>query len=84
MNSAKLNNFLISVPYQPRLDWQMWFAALTTYHDHPWVVSTAYRLLEGEKTVLRLLDIKRLPFTKPPKYLRASLYIYRYTAWSQR
>ncbi|KAK6644938.1 hypothetical protein RUM43_001214 [Polyplax serrata] len=72
------------VPYQPRLDWQMWFAALGTYHQNPWLMSTAYKILDGEKSVIQLLDTKRLPFTKAPKYIKATLYHYHYTPWSQR
>ena len=43
----KLVSFI--VPHQPRLDWQMWFAALATYEQNPWFVSFIYRLLEGQK-----------------------------------
>ena len=36
-----------AAPYQPRLDWQMWFAALGDYRTNPWFVAFAERLLEG-------------------------------------
>ncbi|ODN03967.1 Lipase maturation factor 2 [Orchesella cincta] len=65
-------------PYQPRLDWQMWFAALSEYHDNPWMLSLTYRLLQGEKSVLNLIDDTRAP-SKPPKYIRSSLYHYHFT-----
>lgn len=65
-------------PYQPRLDWQMWFAALSEYHDNPWMLSLTYRLLQGEKSVLNLIDESRAP-SKPPKYIRASLYHYHFS-----
>ncbi|XP_067008786.1 lipase maturation factor 2 isoform X2 [Anabrus simplex] len=72
-------------PHQPRLDWQMWFAALGTYHQNPWIMSLAYRLLHGQQEVLHLLDVSKNPFpNKPPKYVKASLYHYHYTPWSQR
>nr|CAD7433739.1 unnamed protein product [Timema monikensis] len=72
-------------PHQPRLDWQMWFAALGTYHQNPWLMSLTYRLLTGQKEVLNLLDTARNPFpVKPPKYIKANLYHYHYTPWSQR
>ncbi|XP_014250285.1 lipase maturation factor 2-like [Cimex lectularius] len=72
-------------PHQPRLDWQMWFAALGTYHQNPWIMSLAYRLLTGQQEVLNLLDNTRNPFSSaPPKYVRAFLYHYHYTPWSQR
>jgi len=35
-------------PLQPRLDWQMWFAALSSFHDNPWFLNLAIRLLQGE------------------------------------
>lgn len=72
-------------PYQPRLDWQMWFAALGTYHQNPWLMSLTYRLLSGQPEVLQLLDTSRNPFpNKPPRYIKASLYHYRYTTWEER
>src|SRR5439155_421489 len=42
-------------PHQPRLDWQMWFAALESCEENPWLVSFLGRLLQGEPAVLRLL-----------------------------
>lgn len=74
-----------SAPHQPRLDWQMWFAALGTYHQNPWLMSLTYRILTDQKEVLALMDQEHNPFkNQPPKYLRASLYHYHYTTWSQR
>ncbi|KAF4533557.1 hypothetical protein B566_EDAN001043 [Ephemera danica] len=66
---GNLNSSLpIVAPHQPRLDWQMWFAALSTYHTNPWIVSLAYRLLQGQPEVLRLLDEAHNPFPlNPPK-----------------
>lgn len=72
-------------PHQPRLDWQMWFAALGTYHQNPWLMSLTYRLLNNQPEVLVLMDQAHNPFpNKPPKYIRASLYKYHYTSWTQR
>ncbi|GFT50547.1 lipase maturation factor 2 [Nephila pilipes] len=72
----------VLIPHQPRLDWQIWFAALGTYEHNPWFVSFVYRLLDGDKDVLKLLDTERLPFppNKPPKYIRAILYKYSFTS----
>jgi hypothetical protein len=68
-------------PHQPRLDWQMWFAALGTCEENPWFVAFLDRLLEGSPAVERLL--LRNPFPKhPPRYIRAVLYDYRFQAWS--
>src|SRR6185436_20025803 len=47
-------------PLHPRLDWQMWFAALGRYEEEPWVRNFCVRLLEGSPDVLRLLE--RDPF----------------------
>jgi hypothetical protein len=65
-------------PHQPRLDWQMWFAALSNARETFWFVSFVHRLLEGSPEVLRLLASD--PFDGlPPKYIRAELYDYRFT-----
>lgn len=64
-------------PHQPRLDWQMWFAALDPFPP-AWFVSLLERLLEGSPDVLGLLE--RSPFhDRPPRYVRAVLYRYRMT-----
>ncbi|XP_012062776.1 PREDICTED: lipase maturation factor 2-like [Atta cephalotes] len=82
---GNVNNSLPFVaPHQPRLDWQMWFAALGTYQQNPWLMSLAYRLLTGQPEVLALMNTVENPFRdRPPKYVRASLYHYHYTPWSQ-
>lgn len=69
------------IPHQPRLDWQMWFAALGSYNHNPWFVSLVYRLLDGQSEVLDLMDRSRLPFppNNPPKFIRAILYKYTFT-----
>jgi uncharacterized membrane protein YphA (DoxX/SURF4 family) len=65
-------------PYQPRLDWQMWFAALDQARDNPWFLHFEYGLLRNSPPILALLDSN--PFPKdPPKYIRALLYEYRFT-----
>src|ERR1035438_9903164 len=48
-------------PYQPRLDWQMWFAALGNYQQNPWFVNLALRLLEGSPEVTALLASNPFP-----------------------
>jgi len=70
-------------PHQPRLDWQMWFAALSSYRDNPWFVNFCVRLLEGAPAVLALL--KDNPFPEhPPRYVRAMLYRYEFTNSDER
>lgn len=73
----------IVAPQQPRLDWQMWFAALSDFRNNPWFLNLAFRLLQGEPTVLKLLANN--PFPKgPPQYIRARLYDYSFTNESER
>ena len=69
-------------PYQPRLDWQMWFAALGDYQQNVWMGGLLYRLLTGSPAVTKLLDPP--PFQKPPRYMRALLYEYRFTTPHER
>ncbi|HEY7114803.1 MAG TPA: lipase maturation factor family protein [Thermoanaerobaculia bacterium] len=65
-------------PHQPRLDWQMWFAALDSAERNPWILALVARLLEGSPPVLRLLRAD--PFGgRPPRYIRAVLYDYHFT-----
>ncbi len=65
-------------PHQPRLDWQMWFAALDRFDAQPWFQALCVRLLEGSPPVLRLLASD--PFQgRPPRYLRAVLYRYHFS-----
>jgi predicted DCC family thiol-disulfide oxidoreductase YuxK len=68
---------LWNIPHQPRLDWQMWFAALGSLRENPWTISLMRRLLEGSPPVLALMDSN--PFAdQPPRYVRARLYDYRF------
>ncbi|VDO64722.1 unnamed protein product [Schistosoma curassoni] len=67
----------VVIPHQPRLDWQMWFAALTNYRNHPWLMNLVYRLLNQQTEVLELLDPSSVP--NNPKYIRAHLYTYHFT-----
>ncbi|XP_077120447.1 lipase maturation factor 2 [Ranitomeya variabilis] len=76
----------IITPHQPRLDWQMWFAALGHHTHSPWFTSFVYRLLQGNKDVIRLVqnDESLYPFNShPPLYIRAQLYKYWYTEVDQ-
>jgi hypothetical protein len=65
-------------PHQPRLDWQMWFAALSNFRDNPWFVRFLVRLLEGSPDVLGLLRTDPFP-GHPPRYIRALVYDYHFT-----
>jgi hypothetical protein len=69
-----------TAPHQPRLDWQMWFAALGSYQGNPWLLNLADRLMDGEADVIDLLDRERYPFLpKAPTAVRAELWLYDFT-----
>lgn len=70
-------------PHQPRLDWQMWFAALSAPHRPHWFDLFILRLLDGQPEVLALLASN--PFLDhPPRYMRATLYEYHFTKMTER
>ncbi len=70
-------------PFQPRLDWQMWFAALSPeVRNNPWFINFVYRLLQGSPDVLALMAYNPFP-DKPPTYIRAELYQYHFTTADQ-
>jgi hypothetical protein len=65
-------------PYMPRLDWQMWFAALGKAQNNPWVRRLLERLLQGTPAVVSLFAQNPFPDT-PPRYIRAVVYTYHFT-----
>jgi len=65
-------------PYHWKLDWQMWFAAMSDYRYHPWILNLIAKMLEADKPVLGLLASNPFP-NAPPKYVRAVLYLYHFT-----
>jgi hypothetical protein len=65
-------------PHQPRLDWQMWFAALGNYRQNPWFGNFCVRLLQGSPEVLALLRTNPFP-DSPPRYVRATVFDYHFT-----
>jgi uncharacterized membrane protein YphA (DoxX/SURF4 family) len=72
-------------PHMPRLDWQMWFLALSR-HDSPrawWFGSFLDRLLENGPSVTALLGANPFP-GEPPRYVRASVYRYEFTTPAER
>jgi predicted DCC family thiol-disulfide oxidoreductase YuxK len=70
-------------PYQPRLDWQMWFAALSGPRGAPWFDNFMVRLLQGSPEVLALLAKDPFPGS-PPRYVRALLFNYGFSDFSIR
>ncbi len=72
-----------TTPHMPRLDWQMWFAALDPEHVPPWFAGLCARLLLGSRPVLVLLATNPFP-DAPPRYVRATLEDYRFTTAAER
>jgi hypothetical protein len=64
-------------PYQPHLDWQLWFAAMATADDYPWTYNLVWKLLHNDPATLSLFAGNPFP-DHPPKYVRAVLYIYHF------
>lgn len=65
-------------PYQPRFDWNLWFASLESWEQNPWVVLTEERLVDGSPSVLGLF--RNDPFHgKPPSMVRTVLWQYWFT-----
>jgi hypothetical protein len=70
-------------PYHLRLDWLLWFAAMSPPAAHPWLVTLVTRLLEHDKATLALLGPDPFP-DRPPALVRARLYRYRFTTRAER
>lgn len=70
-------------PYQPRLDWQLWFAALDSPENNPWVLALCEHLLRGTPEVLALLGKNPFP-DRPPRYIRVVRYEYHFTDYASR
>jgi Lipase maturation factor len=70
-------------PYHLRLDWLMWFAAMSSASDYPWFPPLLVKLLEGDKEILSLFASNPFP-DHPPKWIRAQLYLYRFTTPEER
>lgn len=70
-------------PYHLRLDWLMWFAAMSSPMEHYWFVPLVVKLLQDDRPTVKLL--KRSPFPHgPPTFVRADLYRYRFTTPRER
>jgi hypothetical protein len=65
-------------PYHLRLDWLMWFAAMSSPRQHEWFLPLVVKLLEADPPTLRLLRTD--PFAGArPRFIRATLHLYRFT-----
>jgi len=67
----------IVAPYQPRLDWALWFAAMSTPERYPWTLHLVEKLLHNDAATLSLLAKNPFP-DAPPRFVRAWLYRYRF------
>jgi hypothetical protein len=67
----------VVAPYQYRLDWQLWFAAMSTPEQYPWTLHFVWKLLHNDPDTLSLLAHNPFP-KKPPRYIRAVLYRYEF------
>ena len=66
-------------PYHLRLDWLMWFAAMSSYREHPWFINFVANLLQNDKPVLSLLKSNPFP-DAAPKFVRAELWEYHFAS----
>jgi hypothetical protein len=70
-------------PYHLRLDWLMWFAAMGSPEQYPWFQTLLARLLAGDRQTRDLLRFDPFP-DRPPAWIRASFYDYRFTTPAER
>jgi hypothetical protein len=70
-------------PYHYRIDWQIWFAAMTEPDQAPWTLHFVWKLLQGNKGVLSLLGNDPFP-GEPPRYVRATLYRYSFAPLGEK
>jgi hypothetical protein len=72
-----------NVPHQPRLDWQMWFAALDDPGNQPWLWSFIRKLLQNDAAVTSLLQTNPFAAT-PPRFIRAQFYQYTWSSSAEK
>lgn len=70
----------VPLGHMPRLDWQMWFAALGHHRQNPWLARLMQKLLDGEPDVVALLE----PYGEPPRFVRATRYRYHFATPEER
>jgi hypothetical protein len=70
-------------PYQPRIDWQIWFAAMASPAEYPWTLRFTWKLLHNDPGTLSLIANNPFP-DKPPHYIRARLYRYQFAPLGDR
>jgi hypothetical protein len=70
-------------PYQPRIDWQIWFAAMASPAEYPWTLHFVWKLLHNDRGTLSLLANNPFP-DAPPHYIRARLYRYQFAPLGEK
>jgi hypothetical protein len=70
-------------PYQLRLDWQMWFAAMSTPEEYPWTLNLVSKLLHNDRDAVGLFASNPFP-GRPPRYVRAILYRYAFSTGEKK
>lgn len=78
----------VITPYHYRLDWLLWFCAMSSPERYPWTIHLVAKLLEGDETLLGLFAHNPFP-ERPPRWIRVSRYRYRFAplsadAWWER
>jgi len=73
----------IYAPYQPRFDWNLWFASLGSWGDYSIVPRTEVQLLSNDKDVLNLFAKNPFP-NGPPRQVRAVMWQYWFTTMSEK
>lgn len=70
-------------PYQPRIDWQLWFLPFRSFGQNRWFQNFLLQILNGNKEVLTL--VRENPFPEaPPRYLRCKMYLYQFTTLQEK
>jgi hypothetical protein len=73
----------IYAPYQPRFDWNLWFASLGSWQEYPIVLKTEVLLLSNDSDVLNLFVTNPFP-NRPPRQVRAVIWQYWFTTMSEK
>ena len=74
----------VASPYHYRVDWQIWFAAMGSYHHNPWLIRLIYKLLSNDPLIVNLIGYNPFQGMDRPKYIRVLLFEYKFTHWSSK
>ena len=64
-------------PYQPRIDWQIWFAAQSTPSRHGWLIHLVWKFLHNDEDALGLIALNPFP-DQPPTFIKIDRYDYNF------